>query len=366
MAVPAKYLGFSVTVLDPSPDCPASGICDKLIVAGFDDEDAIRRLLSQTDVCTYEFEHIATKALDEYRGGACVYPTVKSLKTIQNKFTQKKALETAGLSVPKFSYVSRDRLSDVALEFGYPFMLKSCTGGYDGKGNAIIRSEKDFENALDMLKGDLMAEEFIDFVCEMSVIAVRSINGETAVYPIAHNIHKDNILFETKTLSDLPCSNPEIAKDSALETARKVMRVFDGVGVFVVEMFLTKNGEVYVNEVAPRVHNSGHFTIEACICSQFESHIRAITGLPLGSTKLLQKACMRNLLGEDGFSGKTKVLGLHEALGIEGVHIHIYGKSETRPKRKMGHLTATADTVEEAERLAEMAYSAIKIVSSEG
>mgnify|MGYP005753795619 FL=1 len=189
------------------------------------------------------------------------------------------------------------------------------------------------------------------------MLACRSIDGKIQVYPVAENIHKDSILDETK----VPAAISEQTTQKAMALATKVMEVFEGVGMFCVEMFVAKDGSVAVNEVAPRPHNSGHYTIEACMTNQFEQHIRAITGLPLGSSELLKPAVMRNILGEES-AGKAYVLGADEALAVSGAFLHIYGKEESRPKRKMGHLTVIADSVQEAAKKAEKAKKAVRIL----
>ncbi len=375
LMMPARTFGFKVIILDPDKGCPASCMADEHLVRAFDDEEAIRLLSKQSDVVTYEFEHIDSKTLEKLETqGALVFPTAKSLIIIQNKLTQKETLKKAGIKVPQFRSIGPDfSLSEAGQEFGYPFLLKSCTDGYDGKGNAVISSEKDLENAREKLASQLrsgvhltlMAEAFVPFVCEISVLACRSVKGEIVVYPVAHNIHKDNILFETRVPAVLPVTNPQKTEALALQTAKEVMQVFEGVGVFVIEMFVTKEGDILVNEIAPRVHNSGHYTIEACVCSQYEAHIRAIAGLPLGDPTLLRPAALRNLLGEAGHIGKAKVIGLEEAMALPGVHVHIYGKEETKPGRKMGHITATADTLEKALDLVNLAHEKVKIISAE-
>lgn len=364
MTLEAKKMGFWVAMIDPTEDCPSHSVSDMHIVARFDDREAIRRLSELTDVLTYESEHIDTEILLALEGeGKKIYPTAGSLKIIQDKFTQKAALRKAGIPVPDFREVSGiTGIKEAAAEYGYPMLLKTCKGGYDGKGNALIRSEASIENAFESLGGGklkLMAERFVPFVMEISVLACRGINGEIAVYPVAQNLHEDNILKETR----VPAAISEAVTKRAMDIAHDVMEVFRGVGMFCVEMFVDKDGNVSVNEVAPRPHNSGHYSIEACVVSQFEQHIRAITGLPFGDTSLVRPACMKNLLGDEGYSGKAVVLGAEKALRQKGAALHIYGKSETRPARKMGHLTATAETLDEAVEAANAAAAFIKIIS---
>lgn len=362
MLLEAKKMGFYAVVLDPSENCPCHSICDEHIVASFDDEAAFQLLAEKTDVITYEFEHINAKALENLESkGYKVYPTASSLEVIQDKLTQKEAMKKAELPVPDFMVInSKDDMSKAGESYGYPYMLKARTGGYDGKGNAVVRSYEDIDNAYKELGGGeirLMAEKMIDFKMETSILACRSLNGDIAVYPVGDNKHIDSILHETS----VPANIPEKAAKTAMAVASKVMEVFDGIGMFCVEMFVTKDNDILVNEVAPRPHNSGHYTIEGCITSQFENHIRAIVGLPLGDTSLICPTVMINLLGEEGYTGDTVVEGLDKAMALKGVALHIYGKAQTKPKRKMGHITVTANSVSKAKAIAEEAYKYIKI-----
>ncbi len=362
MILEAKKMGFYITVLDPTLNCPAHTIVDEHIVADFEDEKAIRLLAEKSDVVTYEFEHINAQVLKQLEAeGKKVYPTATSLEIIQNKFSQKSLLKKDGIPVPDFMAVSSpEEILAAGKEYGFPLMLKACTGGYDGKGNYVVKNENDCENGYKELGGGtlpLMAEKFYPFIMEISVLACRAINGDIKVYPVAENIHKDSILDKTR----VPASISAKTTENAMNLAKRVMEVFEGVGMFCVEMFVDKDGNVAINEVAPRPHNSGHYTIEACVTSQFEQHIRAVSGLPLGDPSLVRPVVMRNILGEEGSSGKAVVEGADQALAIPGVTLHVYGKETSKPKRKMGHLTATAATLEEAEKNADMAKDFIKI-----
>lgn len=362
MLLEAKKMGFYAVVLDPTPDCPCHSICDEHIVADFDDEKAFQLLAEKTDVITYEFEHINAKALEKLEEkGYKVYPTAGSLEVIQDKLTQKEAMLKAGLPVPEFMQINNtEDMAKAGEKYGYPYMLKARTGGYDGKGNAVVKSESHIEDAYNELGGgkiQLMAEKMIDFKMETSILACRSLNGDIAVYPVGDNRHIDSILHETS----VPANIPDKASKLAMSVASKVMEIFDGIGMFCVEMFVTKDNDILVNEVAPRPHNSGHYTIEGCITSQFENHIRAVVGLPLGDTSLISPTVMINILGEEGYAGNTLVEGLDKALALKGVAVHIYGKAQTKPKRKMGHLTVTANSVAKAKEIAEEAFNYIKI-----
>ncbi|MBQ8940857.1 MAG: 5-(carboxyamino)imidazole ribonucleotide synthase [Firmicutes bacterium] len=360
MALEAKKIGFYLIILDPTPDCPAHSVTDEHIVAGFEDKAAIKQLADKCDLITYEFEHINTEILLQLENeGYKIYPTAKSLKVIQNKLTQKETLLEHSLPVPDFMGINcMDDMYKAGEKYGYPYMLKACTGGYDGKGNAVVHSKDETAERYNELGGGtlpLMAERMVDFKMETSILACRGLNGQVVIYPVGNNIHKDSILHETIVPADIP----DTAAKKATECAKKVMEVFSGIGMFCVEMFITKDNDVLINEIAPRPHNSGHYTIEGCITSQFENHIRAITGLPLGDTSLIRPSVMVNLLGEG--SGKARVYGLYEALSVPGAFVHIYGKSQTKPKRKMGHITLTADTPKLALERAEEAFGKITI-----
>lgn len=362
----AKKMGFYVTVLDPTEKCPCHSICDEHIIAGFDDREAIRRLSSKSDVVTYEFEHIDCKELTLLENeGKKIYPTAKSLKTIQNKMTQKQTLRKGCIPVADFMETNTiEEIYKAGEVFGYPFILKTCTGGYDGKGNAFVKNKESAIGAFEALgagKIGLMAEKLVNFKLEISVLACRGIDGQTKVYPVGDNRHIDNILHETIVPADID----GLTTEKAMELAGRVMEVFDGVGMFCVEMFVTNNNEVLVNEVAPRPHNSGHYSIEGCVTSQFENHIRAITGLPLGNTELVRPTVMINLLGDEEAEGDAVVLGAEDALMAEGVKLHIYGKKTTSPRRKMGHLTVTAKDIDTALKNAEYAFSKVKITAKQ-
>ena len=363
MILEAKRLGFYIVTLDPTKDCPSHSISDEHIVAGFDDAKAYIELAGKTDVITYEFEHIHAMVLETLeQKGHTIYPSVASLKVIQNKYTQNEMLHKHGIPVPRFALAdsvwSIRELAE-AHSYGYPIMLKTTLGGYDGKGNALIRSEADINDAFRLLGGgerELMAEEFVDFEKEISIIACRGIDGSRVIYPAAENSHKNSILDTTI----VPARVPQAAVEKATEIAHRVMEVFEGVGTFCVEMFVTKDGGVSVNEVAPRPHNSGHYTIEGCLADQFENHIRAITGLPLGYTSLKTPAVMINLIGQS--NGVAKLEGLEEAYNHPNVHIHLYGKRESKKDRKMGHYTVVDEDISKAK---DLAYKLKNVISVE-
>jgi len=363
MILEAKRLGFYVTTLDPAKDCPSHSISDEHIVAGFDDTNAYIELAAKSDVITYEFEHIHAHMLETLeQEGHTIYPSVASLKVIQNKYTQNLRLHKNGVPVPRFALADNvEAIKELGERegFGYPLMLKTTLGGYDGKGNALVEDESCVEEAYRLLGGgrtEIMAEEFIRFEKEISIIACRGIDGKRVIYPAAENSHKNSILDVTV----VPARVPPEAVVKATEIAHRVMEIFEGVGTFCVEMFVTENGDVFVNEVAPRPHNSGHYTIEGCLANQFENHIRAITGLPFGCVKLIKPIVMINLLGES--NGPSRLIGLDAAYKHPNIHVHFYGKGESRIGRKMGHITAIGDTVEDALALAEKVRETVSVV----
>ncbi|MDR2558550.1 MAG: 5-(carboxyamino)imidazole ribonucleotide synthase [Oscillospiraceae bacterium] len=354
MILEAKRMGFYVVTLDPDADCPSRSVSDELIVAALDDKAAYKRLAEKVDVITYEWELISVAALKKLEAdGHIIYPSVNSLEIIQDKFMQKKALREAGVPVPNFKKIHS--FADIGIG-----MLKTTKGGYDGKGTALIRTEADIKAAYAALGGgakELMLEDFIDFEKEISVIACRAINGTNVIYPIAENIHCNSILDTTV----VPARIDSETIEKATVVAEKVMEVFEGVGTFCVEMFVTEGGGIFVNEVAPRPHNSGHYTIEGCFANQFENHIRAIVGLPFGSVELKQPTVMVNLLGQS--NGKAELIGAEDAYRENpNIRIHLYGKPESKKARKMGHFTVIDETVEGAVECAERAKEIIKIV----
>jgi len=362
MMIPTiRQLGLSIAVLDPHHDSPCHTTCDHHITSDFDSTEGYTKLADVSDIITYDFEHIDADLLRRLEDhGHKVLPSVRSLRTIQDKLTQKQALEKAGIPVAEFSVLKN--VKDVKK---YPFMLKARFGGYDGKGNYHVKTEADLLPALQALKGDLMIESLVDFEKEVSVIATRSQSGECVIYPIAENLHKDSILDYTI----VPANISKETEAKVIDTAKKVMDCFKGVGTFCVELFINeKKGEVLVNEVAPRVHNSGHYTIEACRTSQFENHIRAILGLPLGSTQMLVPAVgMKNILGGRSEKGMAAYSGIENALKIPGSNVHIYGKVRVSPGRKMGHVTVTGETPEDVkEKLDRINIKALHLADEDG
>lgn len=355
----AQGMGCEVVVVDPGEHCPAAQVGARQIVAAWDDTAALRSLAEQVDVITVETEHVDTALLDEIAGlGTPVQPAPATIRMIQDKFKQKQFLAAAGIPVAPFVEITDAASARQALrDFGGRMLLKTRHGAYDGRGNLVISDEAEIDEAFVIFKDKkLYAEQFIPFQKELAIMVARGTSGATATYPVVETIQQRNICVEVLAPAG-------ITADQAAATERVALQVADhleGAGVFGIELFLTDSGDILINEIAPRVHNSGHYTIEACATSQFEQHIRAITGQPLGPTNLIvPAAAMINLLGER--DGPMKVTGLAAAEAIPGVTVHLYGKSPTRVDRKMGHLTATAtaDTLEEARSRAQKAKASI-------
>ena len=358
MILDGKRLDTWFAILDPTEHCPAHSIADRHIVAGFDDIDAILEMAEGTDVVTDEFEHISLRALqllEEH--GHKVYPSSETLGHIQNKLTQKQWLAKHGIPVPDFIAVnSPEDIMAAESRYTYPMILKTCTGGYDGKGNAVIADRGDINRAFESLGGGrlpLMLEERIDFEKEVSILACGSENGDMSVFPVAENVHKNSILDETT----VPAVISKDAEREAFEVAKACLKAFKVCGMLCMELFVTKGGHILVNELAPRPHNSGHYTIEGCYTSQFEQHCRAILGYPLGDTSLIRPTAMKNLIGDR--DGDAVLTGLEEAYRFPGLKIHNYGKEQVRAGRKMGHVTATADTLDEALAAVRAAHDAL-------
>ena len=345
LAEAAAPLGVDVVVLDPTPSCPASTVVRDQVVADFDDEDAIEALASRVDALTYEIELADPTALAA-AGDAHdvpVHPTPETLETIQDKLVQTEALADAGIPVPEFAAVATaDGLGQLVEAFD-GVMLKARRGGYDGRGNVPVEDPSEAAAALEAVGGDAMAERLVDFEREIAVMGLKGANGETRTYPATETIHREEILRESVT----PARTTDERLQRAQSVAEDVLAFLDGRGVYGIELFETHDGEILVNEIAPRPHNSGHWTIEGAATSQFENHVRAVLGWPLGPTDLVAPAATANVLGdvtasrslEDG----TALHGVDAVLEEPSAAIHWYGKATVRPLRKMGHLTVTED-----------------------
>lgn len=349
-------------LLDADPSFPAGQVNPRFQTGDFRREEDVYRFGRQMDVVTIEIEHVSIQALERLKKeGVAVYPDPEVLRIIKDKGHQKTYYLENGL--PTAPFVLMDGPDEIRADLlegrlSLPFVQKSRLAGYDGRGVAVIRTPADLEQ---LLPGPCVVEDLIHMEREVSVIIARDTHGRMRTFPaVEMAFHPTANLVEMLLC---PAHLTPAQEKEAEELALSVGEAFHTVGLLAVEMFLTEDGRFLVNEVAPRPHNSGHHTIECCETSQYEQHLRAITGLPLGDTRLLRPAVMINLLGEPGFSGKAIYEGWDSCLELPGVHVHLYGKEETRPFRKMGHVTISGDTLEEAMDKARFVQSHLKVIA---
>ncbi|CAN5140278.1 5-(carboxyamino)imidazole ribonucleotide synthase [soil metagenome] len=341
--VAARRMGYRVEIFTPEEDTPAGQFADLTRIADYTNEAAVRRFAQDVDVVTFEFENIPAQTIEWCAEFRDVRPAGSILHTAQNRLREKDALAAAGIPIAPFRAVrSAHELASAIESIGRPAILKTAAFGYDGKGQQTINSRDDFDEIWSASSADeLVLEGVIDFEKEISVIVARGPDGDMATFPVCENLHRSHIL----DLTVVPARVEPAVELAAAELARTIAEKLDLVGLLAVELFLKPGGELLVNELAPRPHNSGHWTIEGCATSQYEQHVRAVCGLPLGSTEILRPAAMANLLGDVWLKGTPDWSGL---LAVPGVHLHLYGKKEPRPRRKMGHLTALGATAAEA------------------
>jgi 5-(carboxyamino)imidazole ribonucleotide synthase len=361
IAQEAKRMSLRTIILDPEKECPAACIADEQITADFKNESAIKELAKRTDVVTYEIELANSSVLNELQSDHHdVYPSPENLRTIQNKYRQKKFLKNNSIETGEFHIIeSSHELTNVIKKFGFPSVLKACEDSYDGRGNYLIKSELEIDTAFESFHSrSLMLEKFVFFVKEVSVMVGRNKRGQIQSFPVVENIHEDGILATTIA----PARISKQLQAKAKLVAEKVIHCLNGIGIFGVEMFVRKDGSILVNEISPRPHNSGHYSIEACSVSQFEEHIRAILGLPLSRPRLLSHAVMINLLGPQNYYGAYRIRGLQNLFSIPEVSLHIYGKKLSSPRRKLGHVTVLAEDTNEALARAQKAKSIVEIV----
>jgi 5-(carboxyamino)imidazole ribonucleotide synthase len=354
-ALEARRMGYRLVVLDPGDATPAAQFCDWHIQAPFEDLDACLELARVSDVVTLEWENADVSTLRAMAERVQIHPGPDVLEVAQHRVREKDAARRLGVLTAEYRAVrSREELREALGIVGAPAILKTARMGYDGKGQAVIRSEADADAAWEALSAgadDFILEAMVPFRMEVSVVCARSASGETACFPVAENEHRRGILH----LSVVPARvEPEIAME-AERVARTLAEGLGVVGLLAVEMFVDADGRILMNEIAPRPHNSGHYTWEACGVSQFEQQLRAVCGLPLGDARLLRPAAMVNLMGEDAGTGLARP-GVARALAVPGTALHLYGKAAARPGRKMGHLTALADTADQAAQQALQAW----------
>ena len=353
-ALAACQMGYRVHVYSPDSDTPAGQVADREVSAAYEDAAALREFARNVDVITFEFEIVPSSVTDCISEVTRVRPSGHVLSVAQNRIREKSTLRDAGLPVPEFTCVtSLAELESAIQSIGTPSVLKTASFGYDGKGQRIIRDASDAGDAWASLQTEeAILEEFVEFSCEISTIGARNPEGQFVSYAPFRNSHVNHILDVTESPSPLPRE----VQDSAAEITRHVFETLDVVGVLCVEMFVTTDLRILINELAPRPHNSGHLTIDAHVTSQFEQQVRAICGLPLGSAHQHTPAAMANLLGDLWAEGEPDWRSL---CGHDKVKLHLYGKQDPRGGRKMGHLTALSDSTEAATQLALRARDAL-------
>ena len=351
LAMAARAMGYRIAIVDPDPDCPSASVADDLIVGGYDDEGAALRLAEMSAVVTYELEHVAAAVGRAAAAIRPLRPSLRALEVTQDRLAERRFLEGAGAGVAPWREVrTRAELEAAAPALGWPLRLKAAIGGYDGRSQVRIAGPGDLEPAWRELErsaaaAGLLLEQELDFACELSVVVARGLDGRAVPFAVGRNRHDAGILFETLVPAPAPVTAAIAAR--AQELADHLADSLDVVGTLTVELFLLADGELVVNELAPRVHNSGHWTIEGAATSQFEQHVRAICGLPLGDPAAHGAAAMINLLGS-GERRPAQLAGVAAALDDPGVHLHLYDKRHVFERRKMGHLTVLGVTPEDA------------------
>jgi 5-(carboxyamino)imidazole ribonucleotide synthase len=356
LAQAAQQIGVNAAILDEDEFSPAAQVTSFTVSGSWKDKHTLDDFVDAVDAVTIESEFVPAEIIARIeKRGRQVFPSSKTLAQLQDKFTQKQMLNAAGL--PTVAYAAVSSLDDVkafAAEHGYPVVLKTRTLGYDGYGNARINTERDAQAGWDKLSStgrDLMVEAFADFAKELAIIVVRGVDGNIKHYPVVQTVQVEGVCHCVR-------AHVDGFKHPAVDLGKRVIEASGGVGAFGIELFELKDGRNLINEVAPRVHNSGHYTIEGCLTSQFENHVRAVLGLPLGWTDMIKKsAVMINCLGWREAMPNAK--DFEKALSFKGAHVHWYGKRDFRKMRKLGHVTAIHDYEPEAERIARMSAAAL-------
>ena len=355
-AIEARKMGYRVHTFSPDTDTPTGQVADLETSAHYEDLDAVKEFAQSVDVITFEFENVPSRTVEIASQFSEVHPKGEILHTTQNRLREKTFLRKDGFPVAPFRHIKiLDDLYHAVTEIGTPAVLKTAGFGYDGKGQTKINAVGDVEAAYENLEGnEAILESFIEFEKEVSVVCARDQKGNFAHYGVIENEHTRHIL----DVSFAPAFASEKIFSEAVEIARELAETFDYVGTLCVEFFLTKDEKLLINELAPRPHNSGHLTFDACVASQFEQQLRAVCGLPLGSTEFLRPAAMANLLGDLWRSGEPNWI---KALENPNVKLHLYGKTEARKGRKMGHLTAMAAKACEAAEIVRLAREKLSL-----
>jgi 5-(carboxyamino)imidazole ribonucleotide synthase len=354
-AVEARKMGYRVHTFSPASDTPTGQVADLETSADYNDLEAVEKFARSVDVVTFEFENVPSRAVETAAEFVAVHPRGEILHTTQNRLREKTFLHANNFPHAQFRHIKTlDDLYHAAQEIGTPAVLKTAGFGYDGKGQQKIKAVGEIEPAFENLKGEeAVLEKFVEFEKEVSVVCARDASGNFAHYGVIENAHANHIL----DISFAPAFVSEKVFREAVEIARTVAETLDYVGTLCVEFFLATGGKLLINELAPRPHNSGHLTFDACVTSQFEQQLRAVCGLPLGSTEFLRPAAMANLLGDVWQNGEPNWT---DALRFPNLKLHLYGKAEARIGRKMGHLTALAETSEEAVEIVRKAREKVK------
>lgn len=355
----AVSLGLETAIFERAPDSPAARLTHHHVVGDWQDTGLLERFAQMCDVVTLENEFVDVGVLRVLAAqGVPVFPTAETLSRIQDKFVQKQTMQAAGVPLPPFAAVETfEHAIAFAEVHGWPVVLKARRDGYDGYGNATLRTPAEAESAFARFAGrELMVEAFVPFRRELAVMVLRGRDGSVMCYPVVETIQQNHICHVVRAPAPIDPGAAVKARDLAVQAVEAV----NGVGVFGVELFQLANGDVLYNEIAPRPHNSGHYTIEGCVTSQFENHIRAVMGWPLGSTEVVRPAAvMVNLLGQR--AGEVDGEGIREALMLPEAHMHVYGKRDVRPGRKLGHITVLGDTLEHAEDIARRAAAQVRL-----
>ena len=356
-AIEARKMGYRVHTLSPDSDSPTGQIADREVTAGYDDEAAVRDFAKGISVLTFEFENVPSRTIEWAAEHCIVRPAGRVLHICQHRLREKDFLAGAGLPVAPFRKVnSAGELIAAASEIGLPGVLKTAAFGYDGKGQRKLMPGDNLTEAWIPFDGaPAVLEGFVRFEREISVLVCRGVDGAIATWPVCENEHANHIL----DITYCPARIPESVASTARVLAERVALALDLAGVLAVEMFLLADGSIVINELAPRPHNSGHFSFDASVTSQFAQQVRTVCGLPLGSTDSMMPSAMSNLLGDVWLDSRTGTPDWAAALAIPGVHLHLYGKAEPKRGRKMGHITVTADDVETAAKNARLARAAL-------
>ena len=353
--IAARNMGYKVIVLEPDTHSPAGQLADQHLIAKYDDAEALAQLSEQCDVITTEFENIPADVLNKLAEALPVHPSATAVEIAQDRIVEKEFILSCGLlPVPYGVIKSHSDISTAVKDLSFPSILKTARFGYDGKGQQTINSADEVEAAFKAVdQVACVLEQRIDLDCEISVVLGRNEEGESSCFPVSENIHKDGILYQ----SICPANVDENIINAAQAAAKRIADKLAYVGVLAVEFFVSKQGDLLVNEMAPRTHNSGHFTIDACITSQFEQQVRMVCGLPFGDSTLLSPVVMTNMLGE--LWGNQSQPKWENLLENKSTKLHLYGKQEPRKGRKMGHFCTLASSTSEAQKQAETIFSTL-------